>query len=236
MLSVLLIISLCGCSLVPGADNSIETLKSWSFQYNEGTNDYSLFFGLCNKSGEFVAANVDVDIRIENDEKEEIYKDTKSVSRDDFDYYSNEVSGEQYLANVRILADDIMQGKSENGTVYFTVYKENIVDFDEVNCSAMYCLPISDVTLTSVPLPINISVKGYGGSVESEIEINDVSYVFEKDTIPQLKITVSGVKTYGTKSSVYDRIMYKLYEDDSIIIYDIIPGENYTLKLTECDW
>ena len=43
-LFALALISLCGCSLLPGVvlNNDIETLKGWSFQYNSGTNDYSL--------------------------------------------------------------------------------------------------------------------------------------------------------------------------------------------------
>lgn len=48
LLVLLLVIQLCGCSLVPvGTRTSdIETLKNWSFQHNEGTNDYSVFFAL----------------------------------------------------------------------------------------------------------------------------------------------------------------------------------------------
>ena len=42
--------------------------------------------------------------------------------------------GEQYLANVRTLCAEIKAGTSASGKVYFTVYKENAVQFDEVNC------------------------------------------------------------------------------------------------------
>ena len=69
LLLIVLQISLCGCSLAidsVSADN-IETLKGWSFQYNSGTNDYSLFFGLLNEHDEYVSAEVKVDIRIVND-------------------------------------------------------------------------------------------------------------------------------------------------------------------------
>ena len=81
--------------------------------------------------------------------------------------------------------------------------KENVVAFEEVNCSALYCLPISDVTLSSDSLPTTINVKGYDGSIESKIQIEDVSYVYDKSISPQLKITISGTKTYGAKSSSY---------------------------------
>ena len=137
LLLIALQISLGGCSLAidsVSADN-IETLKGWSFQYNSGTNDYSLFFGLLNEHDEYISAEVNVDIRIVNDRGEEVYSETQSVSKRDFGTYESQASGKQFLANIRISADDIRKGKSNNGTVYLTVYKDDTVRFDEVNCS-----------------------------------------------------------------------------------------------------
>lgn len=253
----LLFFLLCGCS-TPKV-NQVETLKSWSFQFNEGTNDYSIFFGLLNQDGESMSATVDIDIRIVNEDGEEVYSGTKSVSEDDFGYYTSQVAGEQYLANVKIAASDIMPGTSVSGKVFFTVYKEDVVSFDEVNCEALYCLPLKDVQVICDTLPLELNVKDYFGKTESVIEISDVAYNFEKDYSPQLKITISGQKTYGTNNTGFDMIGYKLYDsddymvdsgniylsglregdkfrDDSIIIYDVTPGTTYILKLTECDW
>lgn len=262
VLLFILVFSLSGCSmLIPEVltDNNVETLKSWSFQYNEGTNDYSVFFALLNKSGKYIAADVDVDIRIEDETGEEIYKTTKSVTEDDFGYYTSQIAGEQYLANVRIPASEVAEGKSSNGTVYLTIHKENVIRFDEVNCSALYCLPVEDVQLNVETLPVDLKVKDFNGNTESTIQIDTVSFVFDRDYIPQLKITISGTKTYGSSNSGYDMIGYKLYDsadymvnsgyvylrslsrgdkfkDDSIVIYDITPGETYTLKLMEYEW
>ena len=148
-----LLLSGCGSS-----SSRVETLKSWSFQYNEGTNDYSIFFGLADKNDKPLSADVDIDIRIVNDEGEAVYTGTKSVSSDDYSYYTSQAAGEQYLANVRIPAAEIAAGKSANGKVYFTVYKENAVQFDEVNCDALYCLPIEDVQVTFDPFPLDLKV------------------------------------------------------------------------------
>ena len=89
-LVLLLLLNLCGCSILPVGTNisSIETLKSWSFQYNEGTNDYSVFFALLTDTERYVSADVDADIRIVNENGEEVYKRTHSVSKKDFGYYS----------------------------------------------------------------------------------------------------------------------------------------------------
>lgn len=43
-LVIALLLSGCGSSA-----SRVDTLKSWSFQYNEGTSDYSLYFGLADK-------------------------------------------------------------------------------------------------------------------------------------------------------------------------------------------
>lgn len=257
----LLIFLMCGCSapaFISYETNNVETLKSWSFQFNEGTNDYSLFFGLLNKNDEYISADVDVDIRIVNEENEEVYNSTKSVYTDDFGYYTSQIAGEQYLAELRIPAEDIISGKSSNGTVYLTVYKNDTVCFDEVNCRAFYCLPILDVELIFDTVPFCIDVKGYDGSIESTIQIDNIMYSFEKDYIPQVEIIVSGTKIYS-KSDLnpnYDMIRYKLYDseeymitsgfiylafldqgdkfkDNSIVIYDITPGETYKLILCE---
>ena len=239
----------CGSSA-----SRVETLKSWSFQYNEGTSDYSLFFGLADKNDKPLSAGVDVDIRIVNDENEEVYTGTKSVSPDDFGCYTSRAAGEQYLANVRIPAAEIKAGKSESGKVYFTVYKGNALQFDEVNCDALYCLPIEEVTFDSFPL--DLKMKDFMGGTASVIQIQGAEFKFDKDYIPKLTVTITGEKKSGSRDSGYDMISYKLYDsagylvdsgniylsslsagdkfkDNSVVIYDITPGESYTFRLSE---
>ena len=73
-LVIALLLSGCGSSA-----SRVETLKSWSFQYNEGTSDYSLFFGLADKNDKSLSADVDVDIRIVNDADEEVYRSRQDL-------------------------------------------------------------------------------------------------------------------------------------------------------------
>ena len=244
----------CGSSA-----SRVETLKSWSFQYNEGTSDYSLFFGLTDKNDKPLSAGVDVDIRIVNDENEEVYTGTKSVSPDDFGCYTSRAAGEQYLANVRIPAAEIKAGKSESGKVYFTVYKGNAIRFDEVNCDALYCLPIEEVQVTFDSFPLDLKMKDFMGGTASVIQIQGAEFKFDKDYIPKLTVTITGEKKSGSRDSGYDMISYKLYDsagylvdsgniylsslsagdkfkDNSVVIYDITPGESYTFRLSEYSW
>lgn len=111
------------------------------------------------------------------------------------------------------------------------VYKNDVVRFDEVNCTALFCLPIKDVSVVVEELPIEISVKGYDGKVESKIKIEEVSYSFDKSLMTQLKITIMGTKTFGTNSS-YDIISYKLYDSNG---YVADTGNIYLSSLSNGD-
>lgn len=236
-------------------ESHVKSLGSWQFQYNEETNDYSVFFGLFDKNGSPLSADVNVDIRIVNDDNEEVYSDTKSVSSDDYNYYTSISADNQYLANVRIPASEIVPGKSIDGTVFLTVYSD-LIRFNEVSCEAFDCLPIKDVFVSFDAFPLELKTTDYGGNTESIIQIQSTNYDFIKEYPPRLIITVSGEKTYGSSNSIYDIISYKLYDsegylvdsdiiylnslsegdkfrDDSIIIYDVIPGESYTFILDE---
>lgn len=258
---------LSGCSINPmetlqpeeTLQPVVETLEDWSFQYNEGTDDYSVFFALLTKEGQYVSADANVDVRIVNDDGVEVYRRTHFVGEDDFDYYSNQVKGERYLADIRIPASHLTAGTNANGKVYLTVYNEDTLQFDEVNCIAFYCLPVMDIQLAANGLPAEIDVKGFSGEVEAKIKVEEVSYTYDNEYTSQLNISISGTKTYGGPSSLYDVIAYKLYDsegyvihagsvflkdlvegdkfrDDSITIFDVIPGEMYTIEFSEYVW
>ena len=237
-------------------NDRIETLQGWTFQFNERTNDYSLFFALLNDKQEYMSADVDVDIRIVDESGNELYKATRAVTDRDFGYYSTIGAGEQFLAHLRIKASEIAKGTSASGTVYITVYNETI-RFDEVNCSAFNCLPVKDLVLMVDQLPTEVNVKDYRGALQSIIKIEKVTYTFDLGGFHSLSVTIYGTKTYasGDKNS-YDKIKYKLFDsagylvdsgmvmldsldsgekfkDDSITIYDIVPGETYTIQFVE---
>lgn len=150
-------------------------------------------------------------------------------------------------------------GKSISGTVYFTVYKDDVIQFEEVNCDALYCLPIKDVQVTFDTFPLELKIKDFMGGTASVIQIQGAEYQFDKEYFPQLTITITGEKKSGNSSSGYDMIDYKLYDsagymvdsgqiylpslnagdkfkDDSVVIYDVVPGESYVFQLSEYSW
>ena len=254
-----LVVVLSGCGMT---GPQVETLKGWSFQYNEGTKDYSLFFGLTDKNDKYLAAEADVSIRIEDENGAIVYEGTKSITKDDFGTYSSQAAGERFLANVRIPENEISAGGSTTGTVYFTVSDGKTFSFDECNCSALYCLPVKDIQLSIDTLPVELQQKGYDGSIESKVTITDVKYSVDSSlSSPRMTITLSGEKTFGKGGNLsYDIISYKLldsegylvdsgqvylgtslntgdkFRDDSLVVYNLTPGETYTLQLLDYSW
>lgn len=90
-------------------------------------------------------------------------------------------------------------------------------------------------------------------------EEKQTGQIFKYRYSPQLTITITGEKKSGSSDSGYDMIGYKLYDsagylvdsgniylsslsagdkfkDDSVVIYDITPGESYTFQLSEYSW
>ena len=231
-----------GCTLTKAR---VDTLVDWSFQYNERTNDYSLF-----------ASAATVDIRIVNDEDEVVYSGTKNVSVNDFSTYSNKVKGDRYLANIRIPESEIAAGKSSHGKVYLSVYQPNEFTFDEVNCEVLMGLPLKDIDIKFDAFPLNINSYGPFGEISSVIQIQSVEYKYLKNSTPSINITVYGEKLSGSDDMFYDIIGYKLidsagyttdsgtlmlsslqigekFKDTTISFYNVIPGETYTLQFFE---
>lgn len=247
---------LFGCSTISKvlSNNDVETLKDWSFQYNSETDDYSLFFGLLNGNDKYVSADANVDIRIINDKNELIYSANRTISKEDFGYYKSILYEKRFLANIRIPTEEIAKGKTRNGTIYFTVYSD-VFRFEEVSYS-VFSLPIADARLNAANLPVELNCNDYRGNTKSKIKITEIQYEFEFEYLSCLRITVIGQKTYGNSSSGYEIVSYKLYDsegylidfghiylssldkgdkfrDDSIIIYDVVPAETYTIKFFE---
>ena len=245
--------------LLSGCDRSstarVKTLANWSFQHNEGTDDYSIFFELLDKNDKPLAADVYIDVRIINDENEEVFTGTTAVTADNYGYYTSQADEKQYLADVRIPAAKIKPGKSSNGIVYLTVYKENIIYFDEVHCEAFSCLPVEEVHVAFHHFPLDLKIQDFMDEATSIIQIQDAQYQFDAYS-SQLYITIWGEKISGNDNFGYDTIPYKLYDhegymidsgsidlsslhvgdkfkDDSVVIFDVVPGEYYLFTFSE---
>ena len=253
-LFLLLPLALCGCGEGFRA-SYVSTLRNWMFQENSGTNEYNLFFSLHDKDGDTIDAGVTVDVRIEDASGNVLYEKTHTVTENDYGDFSN-LNASYHLACVRIPKSSVKEGVSSSGKVYLKVYKEDVVAFDEVNCDALYCLPVKGIDLVCDDnLPIELKIKDYRGRVEGVIRVEEVKYAFDAGVSSNLEIELTGTKTQGGSKS-FDYFIYKLYDSngfmiDSGIVYlsslsagdkfkedirvykDVTPGETYTIKFEE---
>ena len=117
----------------------------------------------------------------------------------------------------------------------------------------------TEVKLEGGPFPITINVKDYREETVSKIRIDEISYVYDNTYLSQITITIDGSKTDDVEDSYgYDSFKYKLYDSEGymmesgsvfldsalakgdrfkeeITIYDIEPGQTYTIKFYEDD-
>lgn len=251
LLGLCITLLLTGCGLFAP---QVDTMKGWSFQYNESTEDYSLFFGLCDENENYISAQADVEIRILNSNDEIVYSGEKLITKEDFGYYTNQIEGERFLADVRIDAAEITEGSSAEGTVYFTVSGETY-SFDEVKCD-VYCLPTKGIQLELPDLPLEIQNKSAYFGVQSKVGITDIAYEEETGFVSALDVTLEGEVLYQDNSwgTGFYVIEYKLLDQEGYVVdsgsvlldsaltvgdrfkeeftlYDVVPGEMYTLQL-----
>lgn len=239
---------LCGCGAMATAQ--VASMNSWHFQYNPKTDDYSLFFALLDDEGNDIAAPVDVEVRIINDADETVFEGETSLGVGDFGYFTSEADGERYLAEAVIDADMIQPGMSDEGTVYFTVTGEDL-EFDECTCDVLMDLPTLETTVKAGELPVEVGDQNYYGSslfrVEKvEIDSDDPLRVHLIITGEKLEGDADGVACFdyrvvdsqghqAERGTVYlDSLRVgDRFRDDSVSLYDLIPGESYTVEF--CD-
>ena len=114
--------------------NSSERLLAKSVQYlsNRSIEHYDdgffrLFFGLKTGTSEDTLSKVPtvIEIRIENENGETLYTQTKAVSSSDYSQWGNDYKGYRTLCAIEIKDSEITPGSSSKGTIYFTITNKN---------------------------------------------------------------------------------------------------------------
>ena len=252
---ILGVLMMTGCAKISDISRA-ERMHNWSFDYNEEDGDYSVFFGIEDKDEQPIAENADVNIRIENEGGEEVYSEVKSVSVEDFQYHTSHLSGEQYLAEVRIPKEDIKKSKYSNGNVYLKIRNSEGDELEEVSCSAIYCLPVLDVELEADEFPAEFDVQNMDGSIQSTLRLDRIEYSYKSGILPAINLTLYGCKIYGGRELSYDAVNYTVYDSedqevdsgavyldamhtgdhfikDSVMLYGIEPGNKYKIVFSE---
>ncbi len=215
ILVLLLLVTVTGCR----SNFKVKEISDWSFQYNTGTNDYSLLIAFNDEAHHQIAADANVDIRIVNNENEVLYENTVSITKENFHYYTSNLKGKMYVADIRIPKDEIKKGKSSQGTVFFTVYNPPAFEFQECNYPISYDLPTEDFIVKSESLPKEIDIKGYDGTTESKVLIENMDIKVDSNIGNLVTVLISGTKTYsGSSYMSIDMFDYQLCDSEGFTV------------------
>ena len=194
------------------------------FKYDDA-NAYVLNFSLKDTNEKNIASPAFVDIRIENDSGVTVYNEKRFIDRSNFGTWTSAFYGQRYMAGVYIQPEDITEGNTTSGTVYFTVNLPGYFDFGESQVSASD-LPTYDATrdckLDAPSISANSPVTlRYRSS--SAVKITELKYEFIKrnDGNVDLKLSFSGEKTedsQGANHSGTCYVGYKLYDPEGFVL------------------
>ena len=190
------------------------------FKYDDA-NSFVLNFSLKDANQTNIKAPAFVDIRIENSEGVEVYNKKRYITTADFGTWTSAFYGSRLLAGVYISPEDITEGTSTTGTVYFTVDLPGYFSFGESQVSASG-LPTYDATrdcsLEAPEMPITLSYRS-----SSKVQLTNFKYEFSKrnNGNVDLKLTFEGNKTYDSNGSNHSGacyIGYKLYDPEGFVL------------------
>lgn len=202
--------------------------------YYGDSNSHKVFFSLLNSSKERVAANMNVAIKIINNNGEKVYEKTHQVTKNNYSNWTSQLLGTRYMASIDIPNSEIVKGSSEAGKIYVTVTGKT-AKFDEYSLSINKLPYFSSSEKSSLKLPaIPTVLNNYSwrGLVDTKVMITNVQYSFEESSNNQVKLTLSfegeriaaGV---NDEKNEYTKISYKLYKDGFVIK----SGTTYTPSL-----
>ena len=229
------------------AADSVYYINNRYVDYDENEKRYEISFKLENIDKESIVAPTFIDVRIENNNKVVVYENTILVKTSDY---------QGWKAKVYINDSEITKDVVEEGRVYMTVYNPDYFSFSEVDYSAFH-LPLKDITLIMPAVPKIYNHYYYDGELRSSVEITSISYKMVGEN--KAEIYFAGTKTYDEEGNNYSAICcvgYKIYDsenfvvssgtlftdnlcvgdkfkDEVITVYDMKPGETYTLELLD---
>lgn len=216
--------------------NAVQYISDRSFFFYDDAEAYVLSFSMLDAEEVRIKAPVVVDIRIVNDDNTTVYEDTRYVTMADYGTWTHAFYGERLLGAIYIEPDEIAEGTTDSGSVFFSVYQPGYWSFDESKVSA-YELPKVDITkvcsLTFPELPKILSYSSSSGEIYSKVNITGLTYEFEEnyDGNVTLNLFFTGQKTYdykGESNSSTCKISWKLYDAEGFVVES---GTAYTTAL-----
>lgn len=215
----------CGASKTVSM-NSSQRLLAKSVQYlsNRSIEHYDdgffrLFFGLKTGTSEDTLSKVPtvIEIRIENENGETVYTQTKAVSSSDYGRWGNDYKGYRTLCAIEIKDSEIIPGSSSKGTIYFTITNYGYFSFPEQTLDITNHLPVSE---TDIVFNNGATSLGYNSSGvltnATTVTITDLTaHAGEKEIkySVELNRTLNSGRSHGFYVYLFDEDGYQIGSD-----------------------
>lgn len=195
ILTVIMLITCSGCvSKEDRVANKVEYLSDLHVQVENEEGCYILFFALKDKNRDYVVSPANIELEIVNDEGESVYRNTYSITVDDYSYWTSPAKGEEYLAPVYIYFDDIKPGETGKGTLTFSVWYGDSFYFYNIS-ENIHSLPEKQEThIGQTEVPPNASSDAQAGLASL---VGEWRYMGSYINGPEITISRSGNTYYA---------------------------------------
>lgn len=199
-----------------------EWISNRSFEYNNDDSRYQFCFALKDVNDAYISCDATVELYIENENGEKVYKGTKHVGQDDYSTWYNAFN-EWWGTAVYIYENEMTPGSSEDGTLYYKVIAGD--NWFEYTLDISGILPTIDYVdlchLTLPKLPYSISDQTDDDWLITKI--TSIEYYFEEsyDNKVNLKLSFAGERTdvdLQENVSKYCEIGWKLVDEEGYVI------------------
>ena len=193
--------------------------------------DRTIRFAFYNEKDEAVAVRAEIDLYIVNSLEEIVYDDVITVEPKDFTASSSEMRREFVL---HLTDEDFVPGSSGTGKVRCTVkVGDATIETGAVIHESFLPVKQAQVYIPSLPMEVeHITVDGFRQSI-LKIEEVDCYTACEGENC-QLMFRLKGRKPEGDDGRQADRIGYRLYDADDIVLKegdfylkDIVKGDSF---------
>lgn len=231
---------------------SVKYLASTEFTYSDN-GYFTLRFFLQDSTKRYIAAPAILNLRIVNDDEQEVYSKAMKVAMSDFKTQPNGQTG--YSLNINIA--DIKKGSAKYGKAFIQIQIPYYSPFG-VKEKYVYDLPEKSMKLILPVLPAVLNDYNYSNKIESGVKITGIRYETSGDT---MYIYFTGEKLYDIEGDRYSRactIGWKLYESEGYVVdsgtayssalrvgekfkdakeyvFDLQKGETYRLEILDTD-
>lgn len=240
-------------------DSGVQYIGDRTVDYEEETNQFRVFFRLCDAQENEMDASGTAKIKITNDNGEVVFDKEIEFTPDDFTNWTNSYRDDnRYEACIYISKNDIDPGSIESGILSLSVVGDDY-SFSSKDLTIYDNLPTKTSSIKLPDVPSTYKEYGYHDDVyKCKVEVENIDCVFDEpnDGEQTAKLTFTVKMLEGSSNTAQSsRIGYSLKDSDGMVVdsgtlyfsqlfdgetakeeqnfYDLKVGEYYTLTLTD---